>query len=202
MFQGSAYQQAHKQVNPQAFSRCSCFLPSFLLHCSRSFLRPPFFAGKISAYFMELGAFCSGLLFLLRKAGSCLFLAVLYGCLAKLSWTYCFLESPCGFWSYFAGPLAVLQVGSILAPAALFAGHFFWLKKSIFCIKMQYPLEPYFTGSLAMYTSDGQSGAGRKTQPEKTSCSGKPGRSTERMELVSHKCFLKKEFEHYEAIYA
>lgn len=135
MFQGSAYQQAHKQVNPQAFSRCSCFLPSFLLHCSRSFLRPPFFAGKISAYFMELGAFCSGLLFLLRKAGSCLFLAVLYGCLAKLSWTYCFLESPCGFWSYFAGPFAVLQVGSILAPAALFAGHFFWLKKSIFCIK-------------------------------------------------------------------
>lgn len=167
MFQGSAYQQAHKQVNPQAFSRCSCFLPSFLLHCSRSFLRPPFFAGKISAYFMELGAFCSGLLFLLRKAGSCLFLAVLYGCLAKLSWTYCFLESPCGFWSYFAGPFAVLQVGSILAPAALFAGHFFWLKKSIFCIKMQYPWEPYFTGSLAMYTSDGQSGAGRKTQPEK-----------------------------------
>ena len=161
MFQGSAYQQAHKQVNPQAFSRCSCFLPSFLLHCSRSFLRPPFFAGKISAYFMELGAFCSGLLFLLRKAGSCLFLAVLYGCLAKLSWTYCFLESPCGFWSYFAGPFAVLQVGSILAPAALFAGHFFWLKKSIFCIKMQYPWEPYFTGSLAMYTSDGQSGAGR-----------------------------------------
>ncbi len=162
MFQGSAYQQAHKQVNPQAFSRCSCFLPSFLLHCSRSFLRPPFFAGKISAYFMELGAFCSGLLFLLRKAGSCLFLAVLYGCLAKLSWTYCFLESPCGFWSYFAGPFAVLQVGSILAPAALFAGHFFWLKKSIFCIKMQYPWEPYFTGSLAMYTSDGQSGAARK----------------------------------------
>lgn len=46
MFQGSAYQQAHKQVNPQAFSRCSCFLPSFLLHCSRSFLRPPFFCRK------------------------------------------------------------------------------------------------------------------------------------------------------------